>query len=115
MQSCCLQRWNSLSPPDTSTAEYHFHFDPATSLFLELLVMALYSSPVTYQSPSDLGGSSSGVISLYLFILFMGFSWQENWSGLPFPPPVDHVLSELFTMTRLSWVALHGMAYSSLS
>ena len=47
-----------------------------------------------------------------LFILFMGFSRQEYWSGLPFPSPVDHVLSELFTMTCPSWVALHGMAHS---
>jgi len=37
----------------------------------------------------------------------MGFSKQEYWSGLPFPPPVDHVLSELFTMTCPSWMALH--------
>ena len=29
-----------------------------------------------------------------------------------FPPPVDHILSELFTMTHLSWVALHLMAHS---
>ena len=29
-----------------------------------------------------------------------------------FASPVDHVLLELSTMTRLSWVALHGMAYS---
>ena len=21
----------------------------------------------------------------------MGFSWQEYWSGLPFPPPVEHI------------------------
>ena len=41
----------------------------------------------------------------------MGFSRQEYWSGLPFPSPVDHVLSELSTMTRPSWVALHGMAH----
>ena len=31
--------------------------------------------------------------------------------GLPFPPPVDHILSEFFTMTGPSWVALHSMAY----
>ena len=36
---------------------------------------------------------------------------------LPFPTvhpvkAVDHVFSELFTMTRLSWVALHSMAHS---
>ena len=30
----------------------------------------------------------------------------------PFPSPVDHILSELPTMTSLSWVALHGMAHS---
>ena len=33
----------------------------------------------------------------------MAFSRQEYWSGLPFPSPVDHVLSELSTMTCPSW------------
>ena len=42
----------------------------------------------------------------------MGFSRQEYWSGLPFPSPVDHILSELTTMTLPSWVALRGMAHS---
>ena len=46
-------------------------------------------------------------------MLFMGFSWQEYWSGLPFPASVGHILSELFTMTCPSWVALHSMAHSS--
>ena len=41
---------------------------------------------------------------------FIGFSRQEYWSGLPFPSPVDHILSELSTITHPSWVALHGMA-----
>ena len=35
----------------------------------------------------------------------MGFSRQEYWSGLPFPSPVGHILSDLSTMTRPSWVA----------
>ena len=47
-----------------------------------------------------------------IFILFMGFSRQKYWSGLPFPSPVDHVLSEFSIMTHLSWVALQGMAHS---
>ena len=47
-----------------------------------------------------------------LFILLVRFSWQEYCRGLPFPSPVDHVLSELFTMTRPSWVALHSMVHS---
>jgi len=42
----------------------------------------------------------------------MGVSRQEYWSGLPLPPPVDHVLSELFSMTHPSWVALQRIAYS---
>ena len=35
----------------------------------------------------------------------------EYWSELPFPPSVDHVLSELPLMTCPSWVALHGIAH----
>ena len=42
----------------------------------------------------------------------MVFSRREYLSGLPFPSPVDHILSELSTMTHLSWVALHGTARS---
>ena len=34
----------------------------------------------------------------------------DQW--FPFPSPVDHILSELSTMTRLSRVALHSMAHS---
>ena len=37
---------------------------------------------------------------------------QEHLSGLPFPSPGDHVLSEISTMTCPSWLALHGMAHS---
>ena len=33
-------------------------------------------------------------------------------NGLPFPFPVDHILSDFPTMTRPSWVAVHGMAHS---
>ena len=47
-----------------------------------------------------------------IFTLFMGFSRHEDLNGLPFPSPVDHILSELSTMTHVSWVALHGMAHS---
>ena len=39
-------------------------------------------------------------LSFCLFILFMGFSRQEYWSGLPFPSPVDHILSELSTISQ---------------
>ena len=42
----------------------------------------------------------------------MGFSRQEYGSILPLSSPVDHILSELSTMTHLSWVALRGMFHS---
>ena len=63
--------------------------------------------------PSNIRLSTwDGVINFCLCVLFMGFSQQEYWSGLSFSPPVDHVLLELFTMTRPFWVALYGMAQS---
>ena len=86
-----------------------FHFGSASSFLLELF---LHSSPVAYWPPTDLGSSSFSVISLCLFILFIGFSRQECWSGLRFPSPLDHILSELFTMTCPTWVAQHCMAHS---
>ena len=51
-------------------------------------------------------------LSSFTLTLFMGFARQEYRSGLPFPSPVDHILSELSMMTRPSWVALHDMAHS---
>ena len=84
-----------------------FLFDSTSSFFLELF---LHWSPVAFWAPTDLGSSSSSILYFCLFILFMGFSRQEYWSGLPFPSPVDHILSDLSTMTRLSWGAPHGMA-----
>ena len=112
IQYCSLQHQTLLSPPDTSATGSHFHFGAVASFFLELLVIALCSSPVAYWTPSNLGSPSFSVISFCLFILFVGFLWQEYWSALPFPPPMDHVLSELFALTCLSWVTLHSMAHS---
>ena len=109
MQYCSLQHRTLLSPPDTSTIGHCFRFGSVSLFFLELF---LHSSPVAYWAPSDLESSSFSVIYFCLFILFIGFSRQEYWSCLPLPSPVDYVLSELFTMTRPSWVVLHGMAHS---
>ena len=76
---------------------------------LSAVISALFSSSIL--AHTDLETLSFTVISFCLFILFMGFSRQEYWSGLPFPSPVDHILLELSTMTRLSWVAPHGTYY----
>ena len=69
MQYCYLQNWTLLSPPGTSTTEGHFCFGPASSFFLELSVIALCSSLVAYQTPYNLGSSSSSVISFCFFLL----------------------------------------------
>ena len=57
------------------------------------LELFLHWSPVAYLAPPDLGSSSFSVLSFSFLILFMGFSRQEYWSCLPFPSPVDHILS----------------------
>ena len=109
MQYCSLQHQTLLPLPVTSTIGCCFCFGSISSFFLELF---LHWSPVAYWAPTDLGNSSFSVLSFCLFILFMGFSRQEYWSALPFPCPVDGVLSELSTMTCPSWVSLCGMAHS---
>ena len=107
VQYCLLQHWTLLLSPVTSTTGYCFCFGSILSFFLELF---LHWSPVAYWGPTSLGSSSFSILSFCLFILFMRFSRQEYWSGLPFLSPVDHILSDLSTMTCLSWVAPHGMS-----
>ena len=76
-------------------------------LWLCLFILSGVSSPlfsVACWAPTGLGSSSFSVLSFLLFILFMGFSRGEYWSVLPFPSPVDHILSDLSTMTHpLGW------------
>ena len=95
MQYCSLQHRTLLLSPVTSTTGYCFCFGSIPSFFLELF---LHWAPVAYWAPTDLGSSSFGILSFCLFILFMGFSRQEYWSGLPFPSPVDHILINRLTM-----------------
>ena len=81
-----------------------------------ILSEAISSCPLLFPSSildtSDLGSSCFSVVYFCLFIQFMGISWKDYWSGLPFPLPVDHILSELSKMTCLSWLALHSIAHS---
>ena len=112
MQHCSLYHQTLLSPPDTCTAEHHFCCGPTTSFFLELLVIAPYSSPVAHWTPSNLGAY---LLVSYLFA-FSYYSWgsqgKNTGVGCHFSPPVDHILLDLFSMTHSSWVALHGIACS---
>ena len=87
IQYCSLQHQTLLLSPAPSTTGCCFCFGSIPSLFLELF---LHWSPVAYWASTNLGSSSFSILSFCLFILFMGFSSQEYWSGLPFPSPVDH-------------------------
>ena len=69
------------------------------------------STDLQYWTPTDLRSSSFSVLS-FSFHTVHGLSRQEYWSGLPFPSPLGHILSDLSTMTCLPWVALHGMGHS---
>ena len=89
MQYCSWQHQTLLLSPVTSTTGYCFCFGSIPSFFLELF---LHWSLVAYWAPTDLGSSSFSILSFCLFILFLRFSRQEYWSGLPFPFPVKHIL-----------------------
>ena len=102
-----LQHQTLLLSPVTSTTGCCFCLGTIPSFFL---ISPLISSIIlgTYW-PGEF------IFQCPIFLHFQtihGFSKQEYWSGLPFPSPVDHILSELCTMTRPSWVAPHGMAHS---
>ena len=102
IQYCSLQHWTLLLSPVTATTGFCFCFGSIPSYFLELFP---HWSLVAYWAPTDMLSSSFSILSFCFFILFMGFSRQEYWSGFPFPSPVNHILSDLSTTTRLSWMA----------
>ena len=75
IQYCSLQHWTLLLSPVTSTTGYCFCFGSILSFFLELF---LHWSLVAYWVPTDLGSSSFSILSLCLFILFMGFQSKNT-------------------------------------
>ena len=106
MWYCSLQLRTLLLSPVTCTTGCCFCFGSVSLFFLELF---LYWSPIAYWTPTDLESSSFSVLSFLFFILFMRLLRQEYWSGLPFPSPVVHILSELATVTCPFWLALQSM------
>ena len=100
---------------DFASITCHIH---SWVVFLLWLCLFILSEVISLFFPSGILGTYRPrefifhVLSFCLFILFMGFSRQEYWNGLPFPSPVDHIFPELSTMTHISWVALPGMAHS---
>ena len=66
------------------------------------LIQKAWAYPHTCETTATNKLVNLSVVPFCLFILFMGISWPEYWNVLLFPPPVGHVLSELFTLTHLS-------------
>jgi len=86
---------------DLASITSHTHNWVLFLLWLHPFILFGVISPLI--SSSILGTSWPGKFifqcPIFLPFLFMGFSRQEYWSGLSFPSLVDHVLSELSTMT----------------
>ena len=82
---------------DLASITSHIHNWVLFLLWLHPFILPGVISPlisVAYWAPTNLGSSSFSILSFCLFVLFMRFSRQEYWSGLPFPSPVDHIPSD---------------------
>ena len=98
----------------TSTT-WHIHNWALFLLWLSLFILSGVISPLFSSSILDTYQPGEFIFQCHIFLPFhivIGFSKQEYWSGLPFPSPVDHILSELSTMTCPPWVALYSPTHS---
>ena len=99
---------------DFTSTTSHIHNWVLFLLWLCLFFLSGVMSPLI--SSSILGSYWPGelIFQCPIFLPFHtvhGFSRQEYWSGLSFPSPVYHSLSEPSTTILMSWVALHSMAH----
>ena len=113
IQYCSWQHRILLSSPHTSTTKHHLLWP--RRFILSGAISS--SSPLFPSSMLDTFRPGTLIFQYHVFLSFYIVHEVLTASilgGLPFPPPVDHILSELSTMTHPSWVALHGMAHSSI-
>ena len=100
---------------DFTSITSHIHNWALFSLWLCFFILSGVISPLSCSS--ILGTYQTGEFIFQCHIFWPFYTVHRvlkatilKWFA--FPSPVDHVLSELSTMTHLSWVALHGMAHS---
>ena len=106
MEYCSLQHQTLLPSPVTSATGCCFCFGSASSFPLELF---LHCTILGTYWPGEF---------IFQYHIFFSFHTIHGvlkarilkWFAIPFS--VDHILSELSTMTCPSWVALHSMAHS---
>ena len=108
MQYCSLEHWTLFSLPDTFASDYCFCFGLAS--FSSGAVSQLFSSSIldTYQTVGF-------IFQCHIFLSFPIIhgvlkARMLKWFAILFSS--EPHFSELFIMTRLSWVTLYGMTHS---
>ena len=104
-----LWHWTLFPSPITSTTRCCFCFGSISLFFLELF---LHSSSGASRGPYRLWEFIFQCHTILPFHTVYGVLKARilKWFAIPFSSGC--ILSELSTMTHLSWVALHGMAHS---
>ena len=100
MQYCSLQHRTLLLSPVPFTTGCCFCFGSIPSFLLEVF---LHWSPVAYWAPTSLGSSSFSILSFCLLNTVHGVLKARILKWFAIPSPVDHILSDLSTMTCLGW------------
>ena len=76
--SDAIQPSHLLSSPSSPTFNLFQHQGLFQESALRIRWPKYWRSPVAYWAPTNLGSSSFSILSFCLFILFMGFSRQDN-------------------------------------
>ena len=113
LQYCCLEHQTLLSPPDTSTTDHRFCFGPATSFFLELLIIILHSSPVA--SILHIFQLVGLIFQWHIFLPFHtvhGVLMARILEWFAISSSTGPHFVRILHHRHLSWVALHNIAHS---
>ena len=100
----------SFTALDLASVTSHIHNWLLFLLWLHPFILSGVISPLISTDFSGILGTYWPGEFLFQYPIILSFHTvygvlkEEYWSGLPFPSPVDHILSDLSTMTCPSWV-----------
>ena len=98
--------------PEFTSITSHIHNWVWFLLWLCLFILSGVISPLISSSIVGTYRPGEFIFQCPIFLPFHTVLGVLKGRILPFPSSVDHILSELSTMTCLSWMALQGMAHS---
>ena len=104
MQYCSWQLRTSITS--------HMHYRALFLLWLHLFILSWSISPLFFSSILGTYQPGEFVFQCHifcLFILFMGFSRQEYWCGLPFPSPVSGAVQQSLMFYSCSYYLLQSL------